>query len=131
MARSMYLNKCSMRIGQVLTVWLYPGLRELPPAERKPVLEQAREIDFDWLEWGGIVGGSAFVAWLLHFDYSALAPQMLMVIPVLQYVLALPLLAIVVGPFYVRRTRRGLDRELDRRKRCAQEVGPHSIGREA
>lgn len=130
MARSMYLNKYSLRIGQILTVWLYPRLRGLPPAERKPLLEKAREIDFDWLEWGGIVGGSAFVAWLLHFDYSALPPHMRMVVPVLQFVLALPLLAIVVGPFYVRRARRGLDRELERRNRCTQEAGPHSIGRE-
>lgn len=130
MARSICLHKHTLRIGQILTVWLYPRLRELPPAERKPVLDKARNIDFDVAEWVGIVGGCAFVAWLLRFDYAALPSQMLMVIPVLQFVLALPLLGIVVGPFYVRRTRRGLDRELDQRKRCARNANNHSIGRE-
>lgn len=96
-------------------LWLYPRLRELPPEAWKSVLGKARNTDFETAEWIGVIGGVAFVAWLLGVEPSALAIHSRFVVHLLQFVLAFPLLAAVIGPIYVRRTRRGLDRELARR----------------
>src|SRR5688572_9383956 len=93
-------------------MWLYPRLREIPPEAWKPVLTKARANDFDTVEWVGIVAGVAFVAWLLDVPHSVLSIQSSLAAHLLQFVLAFPLLAAVVGPIYLRRTRRGLDREL-------------------
>lgn len=56
-----------------------------------------------------MVAGVAFVAYLLGFDAEqalALSPPLRYLI---QFVAALPLLVLVVGPVYLRRARRGLD----------------------
>ena len=96
-------------------LWLYPRLRELPPEAWASMLNKARDTNFETAEWIGVIGGVAFVAWLLGVEPSVLAIQSRFIVHLLQFVLALPLLAAVVGPIYVRRTRRGLDRELARR----------------
>ncbi len=78
------------------------------------MLAKARATDFDTVEWIGVVGGVALVAWLLDIETSALATQSPLIVYLFQFVLAFPLLAAIVGPIYLRRTRRGLDRELAR-----------------
>ena len=96
-------------------MWLYPRLRELPPEAWESMLTKARDTDFDTAEWIGVIGGVAFVAWLLGVEPSVITTQPPFIVHLLRFVLALPMLAAVVGPIYLRRTRRGLDRELARR----------------
>ena len=104
--------KHTMTIDRLAMLWLYPRLKELPPALWGATLEKARAGDFETMEWVGIVGGVALVAWMLGIEIPALAAQPVAVLYLARFGLALPLLAIIVGPFYLRRTRRGLDREL-------------------
>lgn len=104
-----------MKIARIVMVWLYPRLRELPPEAWQSMLAKARAADFDTVEWVGVATGVAFVAWLLDVEPAALSVQSQFINYLLQFVLALPLLAAVVGPIYLRRTRRGLDQELARR----------------
>jgi hypothetical protein len=96
-------------------IWFYPRLRELPPDIWKSVLEKARDTEFVTAEWVGIITGVAFVAWALGAEPSVFATQPPFMVHLLRFVIALPLLAVVVGPIYVRRTRRGLERELVKR----------------
>jgi hypothetical protein len=105
-----------MAIERTAMLWLYPRLKELPPGLWVPTLGKARSADFETTEWVGIVGGVALVAWMLGIEIPALAAQSTAVLYVARFGLALPLLAIIVGPIYLRRTRRGLDRELALRK---------------
>jgi len=112
-------------------MWLYPRLREIPPEAWKPMLTKARATDFDTVEWAGFVAGVAFVAWLLDVEPSVLAVQSPFLVYLLQFVLAFPLLVAVVGPIYLRRTRRGLDRELDRGNIETKKANAHSDRKEA
>ena len=118
MAGSIAPYKRTLTIDRIAMMWLYPRLRELPPEAWESMLSKARDTDFDTAEWVGIVGGVAFVAWLLGVEPSLLTMHPPFIVHLLRFVLALPLLAAVVGPIYLRRTRRGLDRELARREPC-------------
>lgn len=118
MAGSIAPHRHPMKINRIAMMWLYPRLRELPPETWESMLSKAREADFETAEWAGVIGGVACVAWLLGVEPSVLATQPRFIVHLLQFVLALPLLAAVVGPIYLRRTRRGLDRELARRAAC-------------
>ncbi len=96
--------------------WLliaYPRLREVPAGEWPAVLERARAVALDLTERLAILVGIGFTTYLLQSIRTD--PQHLFAHYLLQFALALPLIAILVGPFLVRRTRRGLDLEVTRR----------------
>lgn len=112
-------------------MWLYPRLRELPPEAWESVLGKARNTEFETVEWVGVVAGVAFVAWLLGIEPSVLATVPPLIVYLLQFVFALPLLAVVVGPLYLRRTRRGLDRELALGETCTANAESLSGQKEA
>lgn len=101
------------RIGRLLRLIAYPRLRDLPPDQWEGILNRARNTEFDAIEWAGIVAGVAFAAFALRS--GAGEPESLFTRYLGQFVLALPLLVVLVGPFFLRRTRRGLDLELARR----------------
>jgi hypothetical protein len=94
---------------------LYPRLDSFPADERANALRHARETSFDVIELIGIAAGLVLVTAITRYqlDTSSAAEGFLRAIG--NFVVALPLLAIFVGPFLVRRVRRGLDRELAKR----------------
>jgi len=104
-----------MNIGTTALLVAYPALRQLPRAEWNTALAQAREMNFDTMEWMGIVAGVAFATHLLRFDADQAAALALPARYFIQYLGAVPLIALFVGPLYLRRTRRGLDQEIQRR----------------
>ncbi len=124
MTRGLATRTGTAPIEQRLMLWLYPRLRALPPGERPLVLEKARDTEFTTGEWVGIAGGLCFVAWLLDADFTAWAAHSRLLALLLQFLLALPLLALVVGPFFLNRTRRGIERELARGTRRAWDASP-------
>ena len=112
------LARAGARIGRFLRLLAYPQLRDLPPAQWEHALGRARGTPLDGIELAGIVAGVAFAAFALRPGIGT--SLSLLMLYVEQFVLALPLLAILVGPFFLRRTRRGLDLQL------AQRRGGHS-----
>jgi len=114
-------NDVGMKVGRLFRLLAYPRLRDLPPDQWESVLNRARDTEFDAIEWAGIVAGVAFTAFALR--PGAGEPESLFTLYLGQFVLALPLLIALVGPFLLRRTRRGLDLEL------AQRNGGHSWNR--
>jgi hypothetical protein len=110
-----------MKIGRLVRLIAYPQLRHVPPEQWESMLRRARETEFDTVEWAGTVAGVAFAAFALRAGGGE--PDFLFTHLLGQFVLALPLLTILVGPFLLRRTRRGLDLEL------AQRNGGHSWNR--
>ena len=99
----------------VMLFLAYPALRQLPCQEWDDVLAQARETNFDAMEWLGIAAGVAFATYLLRFDADQAAALTLPARYFIQFLGAVPLLLLTTGPFYLRRTRRGLDQEIRRR----------------
>lgn len=113
MADSVSSQQAPSKHARRVLLWLYPRLRELPPEAWDNMLGKARDTEFDVAEWVGIVGAMCLVAWFLDKPAFAIEPRL--VAHIVQFSLALPLLAVVVGPLYLRRNRRGLDRELANR----------------
>jgi len=103
-------------LKRMVLLSVFPALRQLPRAEWDQALKQARETNFDTIEWIGVLADIAFVTYLLRFDVDQGAAVSLPVRYFIQFLAAVPLLALVVGPFYLRRTRRGLDQEIERRQ---------------
>jgi hypothetical protein len=95
-------------------LFAYPALRQLPRSDWDGALQRARETDFDVFEWAGMLAGITFVTYLLRFEADQAAALALPARYVIQFLAAVPLLALVVGPFYLRRTRRGLDQDIER-----------------
>ncbi|MDP1981925.1 MAG: hypothetical protein Q8K23_05240 [Sulfuritalea sp.] len=89
--------------------WLLPRIVELPPREWDSAARQAKNVELDWIETVWLIGGVAFVTYLLRFDPEQEANISAPMRYLGQFVAAFPLLIIVVGPAYLRRARRGLD----------------------
>ena len=119
-----------------LAVTLYPRLRERPAAEWRSLLRQARDEPLEGWETGAIVAGVVFATWLLRVEPSILAGHSVAIVAIVQFVLALPVLAVAVGPVHVRRTRRGLAALLGERAPVSKsaillpEANPHSSRKE-
>ena len=94
---------------------VYPALRQLPHPEWGKALQLARETNLDTIEWTGVLAGITCVTYLLRFDADQAAALTLPAQYLIQFLGAAPLLALALGPFYLRRTRRGLDQEIERR----------------
>lgn len=101
----------------------YPELRRLPLAQWNEALKLARKTEFDLIERVGILAAIAAVAYLLRQEAQQAAALSLPVRYLAQFLAATLLIVPAVGPFYLRRTRRGLDHELERRRLDAR-FGP-------
>jgi len=95
--------------------WLYPDLKKFPPEEREPALRGAKETEFDTLELVGIGVALVLVVGLTKYSAAALGPLQRILAVLANFLVAIPLLAAFAGPFYVRRVRRGLKTQLEKR----------------
>lgn len=94
---------------------IYPDLRRFPAPERGQALDEARHCPLDLIELLGIAAGLVCVAALTRYGVAGVSIADRMALAVVNFVVALPLLALFVGPFLIRRTRRGLRVSLRRR----------------
>lgn len=97
-----------------LLLLAYPGLRKLPEAQWSKALQRARNGDFDFVEWIALLAGVGVATYVLRFDSEFGAILTPIEKYLFQLVAALPLLLLLIGPFYLRRTRRNLDLEIER-----------------
>src|SRR5690348_7009432 len=95
---------------------LYPQLRVLPPDERADALHKAQAGAFDIVELVGIATGLIVATAATRAGFETLDSFERVVAILLGFVIALPLLCLLVGPFLVRRTRRNLDHLLAQRR---------------
>lgn len=93
---------------------LYPELTRYAPAERNAALRAARDEPFDLLESLGVGFGLVVAVLLTGHDRDALTATGRLAAAVVNFAVALPLLAVLAGPFHVRRMRRGLRSRLGR-----------------
>lgn len=87
---------------------LYPELRAVPKSERARFLDDARQTPFDVIELVGLAMGLGVVTAFTSYAVDGLGLGERMARGVSNFIIALPLLALTMGPFLWRRTRRGL-----------------------
>lgn len=92
---------------QWLLAHLFPRLREWSVQEWPAVLGKARQVEFDRLEEIATLAGVILVAWQVK-PATSLGVSALIAFLV-QFVYLAPVLLLVLGPFFVRRIRRGLN----------------------
>ena len=92
---------------QWLLAHVFPRLRDWPVRQWPEMLAKARSIEFDRFEQIGTLGGVLLVTALLQPATSTEASVIAAYL--IQFLLALPLLLLLLGLFYLRRIRRGLE----------------------
>ena len=118
--RTKSITEDDKSLKRMAFLWAYPVLRKLPPSEWDEVLKQAKKVEFDMIERIRILAGIALVTYLLRFDASQVVALSLPVRYLAQFLAAVPLLILIVGPVYLRCMRRGLDHEIERRHSAGQ-----------
>ena len=98
-----------------LATLLYPQLRSFPESERTQVLHRANSTSFDVVELLGMALGLVLTTAVTRYGVADLNPGERIAAILLNFALALCLLLVLVGPFFIRRARRGLDSELANR----------------
>ena len=94
---------------------LYPRLLSFPEADRERVMRAARATPFDVIELVGMAFGLVAAVSLTRYGAEHWDLLERVAAALANFVLAIPLLALLVGPFLVRRIRRGLDYEAARK----------------
>ena len=88
--------------------WLYPELKRIDPKDRISALRKAKEGAFDAIELAGIGFALVVVVGLTRYSVAGMDLIARVGAVLANFVVAIPLLMIFAGPFYVRRVRRGL-----------------------
>lgn len=101
---------------KVLESLLYPQLNAFAAEERQRALRAARATAFDVIELIGIAAGLVFVTAITRYRLAWENFTEGFLAALGNFAVALPLLLLCVGPFMVRRVRRGLADELARRQ---------------
>ena len=94
---------------------MYPQLRAFPQEQRDEVLRKARATEFDVIELVGVALSLVLVTALTRYGAQELTAVERVTAVFVNFAVALVLLVMLTGPFLVRRIRRGLDRQLERR----------------
>ena len=100
------------RLGRRWLTLLYPQLRLLPAEQWSAALGRARQCALSPLEHAGVLAAVGIAAWVLQPLGDPAAGPLARYLE--QFMAALPLLALFVSPWLVRRTRRGLTHEARR-----------------
>lgn len=131
MPRQKSIHSMGDAFRRSVLVWAMPRLVELPPGEWERAVQSARNVEFDAVERIAIVAGVAFTAYVLQLDPRQAVNYSVFARYLIQFVFALPVLLLVVGPFMLRRARRGLDQVIAERRQSFTKESNHesSLGR--
>lgn len=93
---------------ETLNRWLFPELRRIDPSERAGALRKAKETPFDAVELIGLAVALLVTVSLTRYSAAGWGLAERVGAMLANFVVAIPVLVVLAGPFYVRRTRRGL-----------------------
>jgi hypothetical protein len=89
---------------------LYPELLTYGRRDRDRLLKEASKEPYDFLEWVGMLSALVLVVSITRYSAAELGLADRLAVAVANFIVAAPLLVVTVGPFLVRRTRRGLQK---------------------
>jgi hypothetical protein len=87
---------------------LLPELRQFPADEQDEALNAARHTALDFIELLGMAAGLVAVTAITRYGLADASMSTHFASTLLNFVVALPLLTLALGPFHLRRLRRGL-----------------------
>lgn len=125
MPRQKMIHSLGDALRRNLLTWAMPRLIELPPGEWEHAAQLARNVEFDAVERIAIVAGVGFTAYSLRFDPEQAASLSVLARYLIQFLTAVPVLLLVVGPFMLRRARRGLDQVIAARRQTFTKESHH------
>lgn len=99
---------------------IYPELNAFGVAERAPALRAAKDEPFDFVELAAMAVVLVAVTALTRYGLADVGFATRVAATIVNFVVALPLLAAGIAPFLVRRTRRGLRAQLRRRSHASR-----------
>jgi hypothetical protein len=91
---------------------LLPDLRQFPAAEQDEALDAARRTALDFIELLGMAAGLVAVTAITRYTLADVNAATRFAATLLNFVVAVPLLILALGPFHLRRLRRGLRERL-------------------
>lgn len=97
---------------------LLPELRQIAPHQREAALKRAGEEPIEFLEWVGMLLGLVLTVSMTRYSTGGLEFGARLALAYANFLLAVPMLTVLIGPFLIRRKRRGLRafiRDNDRR----------------
>jgi hypothetical protein len=97
-----------------LVEFVYPELLEVPPEDRSKLLTQARDGEYDTIEWLGLAFAITATVLLTRYSVADLSWANRVTAVLTNFLVAIPLLLVMAGPFAIRRTKRHLRRLLNK-----------------
>ncbi|WP_263769311.1 hypothetical protein [Propionivibrio soli] len=113
-AKQLTARKDNLKV--IVLSWVYPALRQLPLSDWDAALRNAKDTESDSFERWWAIAGLGLITYLLAFDGNQTADSSLPARYLAQFLMAVPLIVVVMGPAHVRRVRRGLNKEIERRR---------------
>ena len=101
-----------MAVTHHFWLWVLPELRRFPAQEQGHALRKASQTELDIFELLGVGLGLVLVTAATQYVLPDRAGSTRLAAGLFNFILALPLMAVVVAPFHVRRLRRGLRKQL-------------------
>ena len=101
-----------MPVMRKLWLLLLPELGHFSPPDQAQALKKARETGLDILELLGVAFGLVLVTAATQYALPDRSLSSRFAAALLNFVVAVPLIALVVAPFHIRRLRRGLRGQL-------------------
>jgi len=95
---------------------LLPELRQFPATDQDTALRSARDTELDILELLGMAAGLVAVTALTRYTLPSGSIGTRFLFVLLNVVVAIPLLTVALGPFHIRRLRRGLRKQFQDRQ---------------
>lgn len=105
-----------MPVMRKLWLMLLPELGQFPPPDQAQAIKKARETDLDILELLGVAFGLVLVTAATQYALPDRSLPSRFAAALLNFIIAIPLIALVVAPFHIRRLRRGLRVQLKLRE---------------
>ena len=98
------------RLRELFENLLYPELQAYGRKDRDRLLQEASKEPYDFLEWVGILAALVLVVSFTRYGVAGFSLVDRFAVMLANFLVAVPLLVVTVGPFLVRRTRRGLQK---------------------
>ena len=95
------------------TYLLYPDLRKFDAQDRSRALAKAKDARLDAIELVGVAVGLLMTVLITRYSAVDLSLSGRFAMTLANFIIAIPLLGVLVGPFLVRRTRRSLKAQLE------------------